>query len=133
MLRLCCVVFLACLAGCQTPFLVFSGGALPGPVAQADSFAFAAEHSLLQLEVRPEKPYSVYLRVVARDGELYIDAAEKRRWHTYLKQDPNVRVKLGGAVYLATAVRVDDPAITEQFLAGRTIYRLVPRPAGASP
>ncbi len=115
------------LTACQTPFLVFSGGALAGPVANTDSFSFAAQYRLLKLEVRPEKPYAVILRVVMRDGQLYIDAADRRRWHIYLRQNPDVRVKLGSTVYLATAVRVRDPEVAKQFLAGRTIYRLVPR------
>ncbi len=118
---------IAGVAACQTPFLIFSGGVLLGPVTDTDSFSFAAQHRVLELEVRPENPYSVILRVAMRDGQLYIDAADRRRWHRYLKQNPNVRVKLGGSVYLATAVRVDDPEITKQFLAGRTIYQLVPR------
>lgn len=112
---------------CQSPVLIFSGGTLSGPVIDTDSFSFANQYMLLQLEVRPEDPYSVILRVLMHDSQLYIDAAERRRWHKYLKQNPNVRVKLGGSVYLATAVRVDDPEITKQFLAGRTIYQLVPR------
>ena len=94
---------------------------------QTASFAFARDFSLLTLEVRPERPYSVYLRVVMRDDELYIDAAQRRRWHTYLKANPKVRIRLGDVIYPATAVRVDDPEVINQFLAGRTIYRLVPR------
>lgn len=113
--------------GCQSPFLVFSGGALSGPEKFTPSFAFARDFKLLTLEVRPEQPYSVYLRVVMRGDELYIDAAEKRRWHRFLQQNPQVRIGLGDAVYPATAVRVTDPEVTSQFLAGRTIYRLVPR------
>ncbi len=120
------------MAGCQSPFLTFSGGALKGQEMQADSFAFAKEFTLLTLEVRPERPYSVLLRVVMRGEELYIDAAQRRRWHTYLKQNPAVRIRLGEAVYPATAVRVEDPELLDQFLAGRTIYRLVPRAPSAS-
>ncbi len=61
------------------------------------------------------------------DNQLYVDAAERRRWHKYLKLNPDVRIKLGDSVYRATAVRVSDPEITKLFLRGRTIYRLVPR------
>ena len=96
-------------------------------MAETDSFAFAAEFKLLTLEVRPEQPYSVILRVVTRNENLYIDAANRRRWHTYLQQNPNVRIKLGETVYPATVVRVTDPEVTQQFLPGRTIYRVVPR------
>ena len=127
------VALLVAVGGCQSPFLVFSGGALAGPIAQTESFAFANEYALLRLEVRPKKPYSVNLRVVTHDGELYIDAAESRRWHTYLKVCPDVRVSLGGTVYLATVARVMDPEIVGLFLDGRVIYRLTPRTAGSCP
>ena len=123
---------LLCLGGCQTPFLFFSGQALVGEEQTTESFAFAERYTLLSLEVRPRDPYSVILRVVMRDGELYIDAADRRRWHTYLKEDARVRVKLGDGVYAATAVRIEDPAITEQFLAGRVIYRIEPRPSASN-
>ena len=117
-------------SGCQTPFLTFNGGLLAGPVSDTESFAFASRYKLLKLEVRPEKPYSVILRVVMRDDRLYIDSAGSRRWHTYLKQNTDVRVGLGDSIYLATAVRVADPELTRQFPAGRTIYRIVPRKQG---
>ena len=126
------LVLITGLMGCQAPFLVFNGGALAGPEAEAASFAFAADYNLLRLEVRPEKPYSVILRVVVHDGQLYIDAAQRRRWHTYLQQDPRVRVRLGDTVYPATAVVVEDPEIRSRFLAGRTIYKIVPRTAAAT-
>jgi len=112
---------------CQSPVLMFSGGTLSGPVNNTDSFTFAAQYKLLQLEVRPEDPYSVNLRVLLHDNELYIDAAAHRRWHKYLKLNQDVRIKLGDSVYRATAVRVSDPNITKLFIRGRTIYRLVPR------
>jgi hypothetical protein len=116
-------------AGCQTPFLTFSGGALRGQAVVTDSFSFAGQYRLLQLEVRPQDPYSVNLRVVVRDGNLYIDAAQRRRWHGHIKKNPQVRVKLGSKVYPARAIRVSDPEVTEKFARGRTIYQLVPRSA----
>ena len=118
---------LSCLIGCQSPAMVFSAGALNGPVAETDSFAFAAQYRLMRLEVRPANPYSVNLRVVMRGDHLYLDAAEGRRWHKLLKENPNVRVKLGDSIYPATASRVDDPELTKTFMNGRTIYRLKPR------
>jgi hypothetical protein len=125
----CLVVAVLCLAvaACQTPFLVFSGRALQGPVQEVDSFAFAARYTLLTLEVRPEQPYSVILRVVMDGDTLLIDAAQHRRWHTYLKQNPNVRIRLGKTIYPARAVKLDDPRLAARFLKGRTIYRLEPR------
>jgi|GEM_PF-398637 len=115
------------LSGCQSPFLVFAGGELRATESSTESFAFAAEHKLLTLETRPERPYSVLLRVTVIDDNLYIDAAQKRRWHTFIKADPRVRIKLGKNIYLATAREIEDELIRDRFLSGRTIYRLEPR------
>ncbi len=128
MIKLSLMLFgIVWLVACQSPVLIFSGGTLSGPVSDPDSFTFAAQYKLLQLEVRPADPYSVNLRVLMHDNELYVDAAEHRRWHKYLKLNHAVRIKLGGSVYPATAVRIDDPEIIKLFINGRTIYRLVPR------
>lgn len=121
------VLVLTTMLACQSPVLIFSGGALEGPASETDSFAFAGQFALLQLEVRPGDAYSIILRVLMRDDQLYIDAAKRRRWHRYLQENNQVRVKLGESVYPATAVLVDDPEITKLFLQDRTIYRLVPR------
>lgn len=115
------------ISGCQTAFLTFPGGSLKGDEVSTDSFAFASEFKLLQLEVRPENPYSVWLRVIVKNRQLYIDAADKRRWHRYLKEDPNVRIKLGKLIYLATMTEVTDQKLLEGFLNSRTVYRLDPR------
>ena len=123
--------FLTTLVACQSPVLFFSGGTLSGPTIETDSFSFAAQFKLLQLEVRPEDAYSVILRVRMVDDQLYIDAANRRRWHRYLQEDNNVRIRLGGSVYPATAIRVDDPDITKLFIGDRTVYRLVPRVAAS--
>lgn len=114
--------------GCQSPVLTFSGGKLSGLEKEATSFSFARDYRTLQLEVRPEDPYSIILRVVMRENKLYIDAAERRRWHTYMKANPFIRIKLGDYIYKAKAVKVTSPEIIDTFIQGRTIYELVPRP-----
>jgi len=115
------------LTACQSPFLTFPGGELTGMTGESSSFSFAGEFKTLHLEVRPGAPYSVILRVVMLNGKLYIDAAEGRRWHRFLKTDNHVRIKLGKKIYLATANKITDPVVTSEFLEGRTIYELLPR------
>ena len=127
-LALCLVLF-----GCQNPFLVFPGKSLSGEERIVESFAFAADYPLLQLETRLEQPYSVLLRTTVIDGELYVDAAPARRWGKYLAESSQVRIKLGEAVYPAMAEVVTDPDITDRFLSGRTIYRIKPRRSDSSP
>ncbi len=114
------------LTGCQSPFLVFPGKALEGTVSNTESFAFAESHRLLALEVNPDQPYSVILRTVVIDGELYLDAAPARQWGKLIEEDPRVRVKLDDTLYRATAVTNTDTSITNRFRNGRLIYRLEP-------
>ena len=121
------ILILLCLllTGCQTPFLLFPGTALKGEVAIAESFQFAADFSLLQLEV---DDYSVILRTTVIGESLYIDAAPRRRWGKRLRETSKVRIKLGEKIYPAMVTQVTDPELTSKFLPGRTIYRLDPLP-----
>jgi hypothetical protein len=111
------------ITACQSPFLVFPGKSLTGDVAYTSSFQFASQFPLLQLETRG---YSVILRTTVIDGDLYLDAAPARRWGKYLAETRRARLKLGDKLYPARAEVVTDAAITSQFLAGRTVYRMVP-------
>ncbi len=122
------LVIVVLLSGCATPFLTLPGGALRGPESEVESFEFAAQYRLLQLETRPANPYSVYLRVIVRDGNLYVDATHRRRWHRHIEEDNRVRIKLAGNVYKAVAEKVISPEEVAGFIKGRTIYRIVPSP-----
>jgi len=114
-------------AGCGGPLLAFPGGALSGEVAPApENFAFA-DDTFLDLETRPDAPYSVELNYTVKNGSLYIDPAEGRAWLDHIREDPNVRVRLGGRVYPLRAVRVEDATELEGFPPDRFIYRLDPR------
>ena len=115
------------LSGCQSPFLVFPGGALSGETATTDSFAFADDHALLSLEVNPAEPYSVILRTTVIAGELYIDVAKGRKWGHLLAEQNKVRLRLGDKVYNAVATPVTNKEIVEKFRKARIIYRLDPQ------
>lgn len=126
------LLLLIVLGGCQSPFLVFPGKALQGGLQQTNSFAFAEQFKVLQLETRPAAPYSVYLRVTVIEGELYIDASPGRRWAKYLRETPNCRIKLGDSLYNAVAEEVLDPAVIQLFMPARRVYRIVPVLAAAN-
>ncbi len=64
---------------------------------------------------------------MVRNGELFIDPAEGRTWFEYLKENPLVRVRFDGKIYLLRAVLVGKPGELEGFDADRYIYRLDPR------
>ena len=120
------LTLLLILNGCQSPTLLLPGKGLQGTVAGTDSFAFASEFAVLQLEVNPAAPYSVNLRITVIDGQLYIDAAKRRRWYQYLEQDRRVRIGLDGKIYPALAVPVSQADIVSRFRQGRVIFRLDP-------
>ena len=118
----------ACVAGCGGPLLVFPGGRLSGEVVAEPVADWSfADDAFVDLEVRPSDPYSVELNYVLRDGQLYIDPAEGRKWFDYLREDPRVRVRFGGKVYPLKAVLVGEPGQLEGFDPDRFVYRLDPR------
>jgi hypothetical protein len=112
---------------CGGPFLVFPGGELRGQlVAEPVSDWSFVDSTFVDLEVRPDDPYSVELNYVVRDGRLYIDPAEGRRWLEYLREDDRVRVRFGDRIYPVRAVLVGRPGELEGFDSDRFIYRLDP-------
>ncbi len=122
------ILAVAALTGCGGPVLVFPGGELRGtlvdePVAD---WSFVTDR-FVDLETRPEQPYSVELNYIVKDGELYIDPAEGRRWLDHIRADPRVRVRFGDRIYPLKAVLVGSPGELEGFPGDRFIYRLDPR------
>jgi len=114
---------------CGGPMLVFPGGALSGEIVNqpTEDWSFVTA-SFVDLEVRSEDPYSVELNYIVKEGKLYIDPKEGRKWFDYLKEDPLVRVRFDGKVYPLIAVLVGQPGELEGFDADRFIYRLDSRP-----
>jgi hypothetical protein len=77
---------------CGGPFLVLPGGELRGEVVSepVEDWSFVSG-SFVDLETRPDDPYSVQLNYVVKAGKLYVDPAEGRRWLEYIRADPRVR------------------------------------------
>ena len=123
------LVLIGALAGCGGPFLMFPGGALRGDVVKEPvrDWSFA-EDAFVDVEFRPSDPYSVELNYFVRDGRLYLDPAEGRRWLDYLREDPRVRVRFGDSVYEAVAVLVEDPEERAGFDPDRFVYRIESQP-----
>ena len=115
-------------AACGGPLLVFPGGQLAGEVVEQPvaDWSFANDR-FVDLETRPEDPYSVELNYVVRDGALYLDPAEGRTWLDHIRADPRVRVRFGDKLYRATAVLVGQPGELPDFPDDRFVYRLDPR------
>ncbi len=124
------VAGLGLVLACGGPMLMFPGGALRGEVVSepVTDWSFV-DDSFVDLEVRPSDPYSVELNYTVKDGQLYIDPAEGRRWLEYLREDPRARVRFGGKVYPVVAVLVGEPGHGMEGLDdSRFIYRLESRP-----
>lgn len=112
-------------AGCGGPFLVFPGGELSGEVVTepVDDWSFV-DDAFVDLETRPDDPYSVELNYIVREGKLYIDPAEGRDWFDHIRENPNLRVRFGSKIYPVKAVLVGEPGELEGFDADRYVYRL---------
>ena len=129
-MRLALLLGLLMAAGCGGPFLVFPGGEMRGEVVTepVEDWSFVTDR-FVDLETRPQDPYSVELNYFVRDGKLYIDPAEGRRWLDYLRADPRVRVRFSEKIYPLKAVLVGQPGEIEGFDPDRFVYRLDPRDA----
>ena len=126
--NICLAGVAAFVLGCGGPFLIFPGGALSGDVVDPTPTDWSfVDSSFIDLETRPTDPYSVELNFFVKDGKLYIDPAEGRRWLDHIRTDPNVRVRFDGRIYALTAVRVEGAAELEGFDPERLVYRLDPR------
>lgn len=125
MLRLTIALALLMAVGCGGPAGIIPGGELAGESARASSWAdVVSESGTLDLETRPDDPYSVRVGYTLRDGKIYIDPAEERGWYQHLKANPSVRVRLNGRVYRARSVPVTDAAELAGFDPERRVQRL---------
>lgn len=119
------LVGLGALLACGGPLLAIPGRGLSGEVVTdpVTDWSFVTDH-FVDLETRPGDPYSVELNYVVRDGRLYIDPSEGRRWLDHLRADPRARVRFGGRIYPVTAVLVGRPGELPGFDPDRFVYRL---------
>lgn len=104
-------------AGCGGPFLVLPGGALEGPVAPApDDWSVAREVKTVQLETRPDDPYSVNIWAVGLGPAIYVHAgANRATWVEHMEADPRVRLRVDGPVYELRAERVESQDEFDRF------------------
>jgi hypothetical protein len=109
--------------GCWGPVGPIPGRSLGGPVHSGalPDWSLVDEVETIQLEARPERPYSVNVWCGAHEGALYVptslilgpDDPNERDWVRFVAEDPRVRLRIDGVVYELRAVRVEDPGERE--------------------
>jgi hypothetical protein len=113
------VLFLSILVcGCSCgPFFLFSGGKLDGPVKSAPGgYTLPGNRQTIQLETRPEDPYSVNVSGAVVEGKLYISAGDTlSTWAKNIEANPLVRARVDGDLYDLKARRVTDEAELQAF------------------
>ena len=104
---LVCVLILS---GCGEPFIVIPGGKLSGAVAPPPSeWSMVQEVDTIQVETRPEKPYSINIWGAGIGTNLYIATSpEGTSWTAFIAADPRVRVRIRDQLFELTAVQVTD-------------------------
>jgi hypothetical protein len=116
-----------CLAlGCgPVPGGALSGAVQPAPAAWTE--ALGGERAFCEIESRPADPHSIQLECFVVDGALHVQShrwalAEwwpAESWAAVWLEHPDVRVRIGEALYELRAVRVVDPAVREPILRAR--------------
>ena len=111
------------LAACDKPFGFIPGRELDGDeVPPPQNWSEIDRMPTVQLEFRPDKPYSINIWAVGIGQDMYIATGEDgTRWTEYLQQTPSVRVRVRESIYPLNAVRVLDAAeqksVTDAFVA----------------
>ncbi|MEM9621039.1 MAG: hypothetical protein AAF993_05270, partial [Pseudomonadota bacterium] len=105
------------------------GGSLGESHLPFNALNIPAEGGVIELETKPDDPYSVKIGAVVVDGELYIDPAPERRWYQHMVDNPDIRFRFDGqsSIYTARVYAVEEADIVSQFESGRVVLRLGPR------
>ena len=122
-MRLFVAIAFLFLAGCDKPFGFVPGRELDGDESPPPQEWTEIESlATVQLEFRPNKPYSINIWAVGIGQDIYVATGEDgTRWTEYLQQTPLVRVRVSESIYPLNAVRVLDAAeqqsVTDAFVA----------------
>ena len=122
-MRLLVAIAFLFLGGCDKPFGFIPGRELDGDeVTPPQEWTEIDRIATVQLEFRPDKPYSINIWAVGIGQDMYIATGEDgTRWTEYLQQTPLVRVRVRESIYPLNAVRVLDAgeqqSVTDAFVA----------------
>lgn len=104
-------------AACNGPFGLLPGGKLEGePRAVPAAWNIPEKSGQMQLESRPEDPYSVNVNFTVIDGHLYVNAGDSETaWVKNIETNSEVRLRIDGILYEVKAVRVTDSDEIAEF------------------
>jgi hypothetical protein len=101
------------------PLGPFPGPALAGPVAEGpvEDWSFVDAVKVVQIETRPDDPYSVSTWMTRVDDGVYVFAGDDESpWVQNLIRDPLVRIRIEGRIHELRAVGVTNLEIKRVFL-----------------
>jgi len=93
------------------------GGAFVGPVDPDPGPDWSNLEEVIELEIRPEKPWSLSVWNAVIDGQLYVPSAQgaRRRWTSVALADPHVRVRTNGKIYERRIELVEDESLRRRI------------------
>jgi hypothetical protein len=95
------------------------GGRLSGtPTAPPADWSAVDTAGNVQLETRPEDPYSVNIWGVGVGRQYFVASGEggESRWAQHIGADPRVRLRIGDALYELRASRIEEEAEIERAI-----------------
>ena len=95
------------------------GGRMSGPVVDAAiPLDWTGVEREIEIEVRPEQPWSLTVWRAVIDGDLYVPSGggARRRWTRVAIADPRVRVRSQGRIQEGCLVRIEDPGTRARVL-----------------
>ncbi len=102
------------LAACSEPFIAIPGGELAGEALEPP-VEWTDVPGTIQLEARPEDPYSINIWSVGIGPDLYVaTSADGTTWTEFLAADNRVRVRLHDHIYTLLAAEVRDAGERER-------------------
>ncbi len=109
----------ACALACG-PIGPIPGGRLSGVLVSTpvEDWAFASKAETIQLETRPDDPYSVNVWFVSQGPRLWVASGggETSGWARNAIADPRVRLRIDGKLFERRAVRVGEQAEIDEAL-----------------
>jgi len=93
------------------------GGKMSGPLAAEPQPNLIDLEKVIELEIRPQKPWSLSVWNVVIDGQLFVPSARgaSRRWTAVAVKEPLVRLRSHGKIYELRIERVTDAALQERL------------------